>query len=39
MSFQKQPTRGIFKKTCIENMQQSYGGTPMPNSDFNFQIH
>ena len=32
---QKQPTRGVLKKRCSENMQQIYRSTPMPNCDFN----
>ena len=32
---QKQPTRGVLKKRCYENMQQIYRRTPMPKSDFN----
>ena len=33
--FQKQPSRGVLKKRCSENMQQIYIRTPMPNCDFN----
>ena len=33
--FQKQPTRGILKKRCSENMQQIYRRTPMPKCNFN----
>ena len=32
---QKQPTRGVLKKRCYENMQQIYRRTPMPKSNFN----
>ena len=32
---QKQPSRGVLKKRCSENMQHIYGGTPMPKCDFN----
>ena len=32
---QKQPPRGVFKKRCSENMQQSYRRTHMSKSDFN----
>ena len=28
--FQKQPSRGVLKKRCSENMQQIYRRTPMP---------
>ena len=31
---QKQPSRGIFRKRCSENMQQIYRRTPMPKCDF-----
>ena len=31
----KQPSRGVLKKRCSENMQQSYRRTPMPKCDFN----
>ena len=27
--------QGCYRKTCSENMQQIYRGTPMPNCDFN----
>ena len=33
--FQKQPTGGVFKKRCSENMLQIYRRTPMPMRDFN----
>ena len=32
---QKQPSRGVLKKRCFENMQQIYMRTPMPKCDFN----
>ena len=32
---QKQPSRGVPRKTCFENVQQIYRSTPMPNCDFN----
>ena len=32
---QKQPFRGVLKKSCSENMQQIYRRTPMPKWDFN----
>ena len=35
MIFQTQPTRGVLKKSCSENMQQIYRRTPMPECDFN----
>ena len=31
----EQPSRGVFSKTCSENMQQIYRRTPIPKSDFN----
>ena len=31
---QKQPSRGILKKSCSENMQQIYRRTTMPQCDF-----
>ena len=33
--YQKQPPRGVPRKRCYENMQQTYRRTPMPNCDFN----
>ena len=33
--YQKQPPRGVLKKRCSENMQQTYTRTPMPKCDFN----
>ena len=32
---QKQPSRGVVKEKCTENMQQLYRRTPMPKCDFN----
>ena len=32
---QKQPTRGVLKKRCSENMRQIYRRTPMQKCDFN----
>ena len=32
---QKLPSRGVLKKRCSENIQQSYSRTPMPKCDFN----
>ena len=32
---QKQPSRGVHRKRCSENMQQIYWRTPMPKCDFN----
>ena len=34
-SIQKQPSRGVLRKRCSENMQQIYRRTPMPWCDFN----
>ena len=34
-NLQKQPPRGVPRERCSENMQQIYGKTPMPKSDFN----
>ena len=31
----KQPSRGVLKKRCSENMQQIYKRTPMSKCDFN----
>ena len=31
---QKQPSRGVFKKRCSENMQPIYKKTPIPKCDF-----
>ena len=33
--FQKQPSRGVLKVRCPENMQQIYRRTPIPKRDFN----
>ena len=35
MAVQKQPVRGILRKSYSENMQQIYRRTPMPKCDFN----
>ena len=32
---QTQPSRGVLKKSCSENMQQIYRRTPMAKCDFN----
>ena len=32
---QKQPSRGVLRKRCSENMQQIYRRTPIPKCDFN----
>ena len=32
---QKQPSRGVLKKSCSGSMQQIYRRTPMPKCDFN----
>ena len=32
---EKQPSTGVFRKRCSENMQQIYRRTPMPKCDFN----
>ena len=32
---QKPPSRGVLRKRCSENMQQSYRRTLMPKCDFN----
>ena len=32
---QKQPSRGVLRKRCSENMQQIYRRTSMPKCDFN----
>ena len=32
---QKQPSRGVLKKSCSENMQQIYRRTPIRKFDFN----
>ena len=33
--FQKQPSGGVLRKRCSENIQQIYRRTPMPKCDFN----
>ena len=33
-NFRKQPSRGVLKKRCSENMQQIYRKTPMSKCDF-----
>ena len=35
IQLQKQLSRGVIKKRCSENMQQTYRRTPMPKCDFN----
>ena len=35
-NFQKQPSRGVHKKRCYENMQQIYRRTPMPKKKATF---
>ena len=32
---QKQPTRGVLRKRCSENMHEIYRRTPMPSCNFN----
>ena len=32
---QKQPSRGVLRRSCSENLQQTYRRTPKPKSDFN----
>ena len=32
--FQKQPSRGVLRKRCSENMRQIYRRTPMPKCNF-----
>ena len=34
-SKQKQPSTGVLRKRCSENLQQIYWRTPMPKCDFN----
>ena len=34
-TFQTQPSRGVLRQRCSENMQQFYKRTPMPKCDFN----
>ena len=41
-NLQKQPPRGVPRKRCSENMQQTYRRTPMPKCDLNkvtLQLH
>ena len=33
--FQKQPSRGVLRKRCSENMQKIYRRAPMSKCDFN----
>ena len=35
LNLQKQPSRGVFKKTCCENIQQIDRKTPLRKCDFN----
>ena len=35
MQFQKQPSKGVFRKRGSKNLQQIYRRTPMPKYDFN----
>ena len=35
VTLQKQPSRGVLRKRCSENMQQVYRGTLMPECNFN----
>ena len=35
VSIQKQPSRGVLRKGCYENMQQIYRRTLMPKCNFN----
>ena len=32
---EEQPSRGVLRKRCSENIQQIYKGTLMPKCDFN----
>ena len=34
-NFEKQPSRGVLRKRCSENIQQIYRRTPMPKCDYN----
>ena len=36
---QKQPSIGVLRKRCSENMQQVYRRTPMPKCDFKVENH
>ena len=35
VKIQKQPSRGVLRKKCFENLQQIYRGTPMTRCEFN----
>ena len=35
LNIKKQPSRGVLKKRCSENIQQIYRRTPMSKCDFN----
>ena len=35
LDLKKQPSIGVLRKRCSENMQQIYRRTPMPKCDFN----
>ena len=35
---QKQPSRGVLRKRCSENIQQNYRIAPMPKWDFNKKL-
>ena len=37
--FQKQPSRGVLRKICSENMQQIYRKTRMPKCDAELKSH
>ena len=39
MSKQKQPSRGVLKKRCSENIQEIYRRTPMPKCGFSKVEH
>ena len=34
-TIQKQPSRGVLRERCSENMPQTYKRTPIPKCDFN----
>ena len=36
---QKQPSKGILRKRCSENIQKIYRRTPMPKCDFNKVVY
>ena len=38
LKLQKQPSRGVQRKRCSENMQQIYRRTPMAKCNFNIEI-